>query len=56
MLPSLTEGNNMLAKITDPVYFLFTVIYNFFIWKDLTAPEKLKKTPLTPPTLSNSTA
>lgn len=48
MLPTLTEGGNMLAKITDPVYLLLTVIYNFFIEKDLTDSEKLKKHLLSP--------
>jgi len=33
----------MLANVTDPVYLLLTVIYNFFFRKDLTAPEKLRK-------------
>lgn len=43
MLPSLTEACNMLAKITDAVHLLSTVIYKFFIGKGLTAAEELKK-------------
>lgn len=43
MLPSLTEACNMLAKIIDPVHFVFTMTSKFFIGKDLTAAEKLKK-------------
>lgn len=48
MLPSLNQGGNMLAKITGPVYFLLTVIYIFFIEKDLSASEKLKNHLLSP--------
>lgn len=43
MLPSLTEACNMLAKIIDPVHLVFTMTSKFFIGKDLTAAEKLKK-------------
>lgn len=35
---------------------MFTVIYKFFIGKDLTAAEKLKKAPQIPPILNNSIA
>lgn len=41
--PSLTEACSMRAKIIDPMHLVFTVIYNLFIGKDLTAAEKLKK-------------
>lgn len=49
MLWGLAEACNTLAKIIAPVHLVFTVIYQFFIGKDLTAAEKLKKAPQNPP-------
>lgn len=53
---SLAEACNTLANIIAPVHLMFTVVYKFFIGKDLTAAEKLKKAPQIPPILNNSIA